>query len=122
MVIDANLRAADTRERLLFPIGASVAHRIGFFVVDALTVTCPACWPDFVLVDPSRSVHGSGADRACPIGRSIHHRKQNDHPVSCSDKSSSRKRHIISRVLTLLRNIRRLFAVEISSQRMERWR
>jgi hypothetical protein len=28
----------------------------------------------------------------------------------------------ISRALTLLRNIRRLFAVEISSQRMECWR
>jgi hypothetical protein len=86
VVIDANLRAAHMREQFLCPIGASVAHRIDFCVVDALTVTCPACWPGFVAVDPSRSVHGSGADRACHIGRSIHHRKQNDHPVSRSDE------------------------------------
>jgi hypothetical protein len=43
VVMDANLRAAHTREKLPCPIGASVVHRIGFFVVDTLTVTCPAC-------------------------------------------------------------------------------
>src|ERR1700730_3968550 len=43
VVMDANLRAAHTREKLLCPIGASVVHRIGLFVVDTLPVTCPAC-------------------------------------------------------------------------------
>jgi hypothetical protein len=32
VVMDANLRAAHTREKLLCPIGASVVHRMGFFV------------------------------------------------------------------------------------------
>src|SRR3984893_8592505 len=43
VVMDANLRAAHTREKLLCPIGASVVHRIGFFVVDTFTLLCPAC-------------------------------------------------------------------------------
>ena len=33
--MDANLRAAHTREKLLCPIGASVVYRIGVFVVGA---------------------------------------------------------------------------------------
>ena len=39
VVMDANLRAAHTREKLLCPLGASVVHRTGFSVVDTLTVT-----------------------------------------------------------------------------------
>jgi hypothetical protein len=38
VVMDANLRAAHTREKLLCPIGASVVHRMGFFVVDTLNL------------------------------------------------------------------------------------
>ena len=34
--MDANLRAAHTREKFLCPIGASVVHRIGFLMVDTL--------------------------------------------------------------------------------------
>jgi hypothetical protein len=52
------------------------------------------------------------------FGRSIRHRKQNDHPVIVLvPKSSSRERHVTSP--SFLRNIRRLFAVQISSQPME---
>jgi hypothetical protein len=32
VVMDTNLRAAHTRKKLLCPIGASVVHRMGFFV------------------------------------------------------------------------------------------
>ena len=38
VVVDANLRAAHTREKLLRPIGASVVLRIGFLVVDKLNL------------------------------------------------------------------------------------
>jgi hypothetical protein len=38
VVMDANLGAARTREKLLCPIGASVVHRIGFLAVDTLNL------------------------------------------------------------------------------------
>jgi hypothetical protein len=38
VVMDANLRAAHTREKFLCPIGASVVYRIGFLVVDTLNL------------------------------------------------------------------------------------
>lgn len=38
VVMDANLCAAHTREKLLRPIGASVVLRIGFLVVDTLNL------------------------------------------------------------------------------------
>ena len=43
VVMDANLRAAHTREKLLCPIGASVVFRIGFLVVDTVNLK-PFLW------------------------------------------------------------------------------
>ena len=106
------ISALRVREKTPLPNWCKRRPRIGFFVVDALTVTCPASWPGFVPVDPSRS-----SMAAALIAHAIINVNRTTIRLVVATKSSSRENH--ARVLTLLRNVRRLFTVEISSLHME---
>ncbi len=61
-----------------------------------------------------QTVHGSGTDCTCHFGRSIRHRKQNNHSVIVETlKTSSCERH---RTSPSVMKIYRLFAVPASRQ------